>query len=110
MKTRVVHLNTVATGGAIPNLVRILHQQARGSEFFCELIFGRGAWPDGIPARRVGHVLSQAWDLLQSRLFDSAGQQSGAAASRVLRMFGDDRPDIVHLHNLHGYWMKEEEL
>jgi glycosyltransferase involved in cell wall biosynthesis len=110
VKKRVVHLNTVATGAAIPNLIRILQRHAQASGFSCELIFGRGESPREMPAYRVGQMHTQAWDLLMSRLFDSAGRHSGGAASRVLEMFRKDRPDLVHIHNLHGYWMNQKRL
>jgi glycosyltransferase involved in cell wall biosynthesis len=97
----------MAVGGAIPNLISVLMEDAHQFGFRAELLFGRGPFPDGLQAERVGKLPNQAWDLLSSRLFDSAGRNSLAAATAVLGRFRQDRPDLVHIHNLHGYWMNQ---
>ena len=103
----VAHLNTFAVGGAIPNLISVLMEGAHQFGFGAELLFGRGPFPDGLQAERIGKLPNQAWDLLSSRLCDSAGRNSLAAATTLLGRFRQNRPDLVHIHNLHGYWMNQ---
>lgn len=107
---RVVHLNTVATGGSIPSIIRSLSQGAQEFGFSSEVFFGRGEAPRALKYKRVGGLHSQAWDLLCSRLFDRAGKHSHAASAAVLRHIQDDPPDLLHLHNLHGYWINYRNL
>lgn len=42
---------------------------------------------------------------LQSRLLDNHGLASRAATRRFVRQLSDINPDIVHLHNIHGYYL-----
>ena len=107
---RVVHLNTVASGGSIPSLIRSLSQGARDFGYSAEVLFGRGNPPDGLQHNRVGNLHSQAWDLLCSRLLDRAGRQSRTAAAASLKLFSDHTPDLVHIHNLHGYWINQKNV
>ena len=107
---RVVHLNTVASGGSIPSLIRSLSRGARDFGYTTEVLFGRGKPPDDLQHNRVGNLHTQAWDLLCSRLLDRAGRQSRTAASAALKLFSDHVPDLVHIHNLHGYWINQKNI
>lgn len=108
--SRVVHLNTVASGGSIPSLIRSLSLGARDFGFSAEVLFGRGEAPGALKHKRVGGLPNQAWDLLCSRLLDRAGKHSHAASIAVLKRFFDDPPDLVHIHNLHGYWINQRKI
>lgn len=107
---RVLHLNTVATGGSIPTLIRSLSQGARDFGYSAEVLFGRGKPPDDLQHKRVGNLHGQAWDLVCSRLLDRAGRQSRAAATAALKLLSDHTPDLVHIHNLHGYWINQRDI
>ena len=107
---RVVHLNTVASGGSIPSLIRSLGQGAGDFGFSAEVMFGRGQPPDDLQHNRVGSLHAQAWDLLCSRLLDRAGRHSKTAATALIKLFSDHPPDLVHIHNLHGYWVNQKKI
>ncbi len=44
-------------------------------------------------------------DALLSRLFDNHGCNSQLATRKLIKHLKTFSPDIVHLHNLHGYWV-----
>jgi glycosyltransferase involved in cell wall biosynthesis len=66
--------------------------------------------PRDLNVRRVGGLHTQAWDLLFSRIFDGAGRFSASAASAALDWIRQNPPDLVHVHNLHGYWINQRKL
>ena len=49
------------------------------------------------------------WDLLlhflTTRLFDAHGLASRRATRRLIRQIQDLNPDVVHIHNIHGYFL-----
>ena len=49
-------------------------------------------------------------DVLQTRLDGRAGFHSKMATKRLLKRLNEIKPDIVHLHNLHGYYVNVEML
>lgn len=53
----------------------------------------------------VGGAGSVAWHGLMTRLLDRHGLASRRATVRLIRRMAELRPDIVHLHNLHGYFL-----
>lgn len=72
------------------------------------IAYGRGR--DGIlPCRSrlipVGGLWSTIWHGLQTRLMDRHGLASVGATKRFIRQIGRIRPDVVHIHNIHGYFL-----
>ena len=49
-------------------------------------------------------------DVLQTRLDGRAGFHSKAATKRLLKRLDEINPDVVHLHNIHGYYLNIEML
>ena len=70
--------------------------------------YGRGR--DGVlPCKSrtvpVGGWWSTAWHGLETRLLDRHGLASTRATRMFVRQIEGIRPDIVHIHNLHGYFL-----
>lgn len=42
---------------------------------------------------------------LSTRVFDNAGLLSSSDTKRLLKEIQEINPSIIHLHNLHGYWL-----
>lgn len=49
-------------------------------------------------------------DVLQTRLDGRAGFHSKVATKRLLRKLDNLQPDVVHLHNIHGYYLNVKML
>lgn len=43
--------------------------------------------------------------VLHTRLFDRQGFASGRATKKLISAIEDYKPDVIHLHNLHGYYL-----
>ncbi len=71
---------------------------------------------EGIPARckdyavRIGSDLDVKRHALSGRLFDGAGFGSRSATARFVEWVKSYDPDVIHLHNLHGYYINVEIL
>lgn len=53
----------------------------------------------------VGNRFSVAAHGLQTRLFDRHGLASGCATRDFIRKIEEIDPDIIHIHNIHGYFL-----
>lgn len=65
---------------------------------------------DGIPPCQsklipIGNRRSVAWHGLATRLFDCHGLSSNQATRQFIRQIEALRPDIIHIHNIHGYFL-----
>lgn len=72
------------------------------------IAYSRGR--DGVPVctsqlMPVGSRLSVAWHGLMTRLMDRHGLASSQATRAFIREVDALRPDVIHIHNLHGYFL-----
>ena len=54
---------------------------------------------------KVGNVLIEKIHALMANLFDSQGLHSYFATRKAIRQIKKFSPDIIHLHNIHGYFL-----
>lgn len=54
---------------------------------------------------RIGSMLSSAVHLLATRIFDRHGLHSVRATRSLIDYIENFDPDIIHLHNIHGYYL-----
>lgn len=78
----------------------------------CKIAYGRETVPDKY--RSIAHRISSGRDVkihaLCSRIFDNSGFASRKATERFINWANEYDPDIIHLHNLHGYYINIEVL
>lgn len=78
---------------------------AMAAGFRSYIAYGR----DGLPSRsvllRTIHWWDVGWHVLKTRLTDRHGFGSEAATRRLLARIIALDPDIIHLHNIHGYYL-----
>lgn len=53
----------------------------------------------------VGDRWSVAWHGVMTRLFDCHGLASDSATKRFIRRIEALQPDVIHIHNIHGYFL-----
>ncbi len=102
---RVFYINSVCEQGSTGRIFKELARRviARGGE--AEIAFGRGASPAGLPFYRIGNRFSFYMHVLGTRLTDRQGMFSRVATADLIRRMRSYGPDIVHLGNLHGYYL-----
>lgn len=77
--------------------------EARGHSTL--LLYGRGSFPQSSSDIRIGSNTGTIIHGIKTRLADAHGLASKAATLRFIEVLERERPDIVHLHNIHGYWL-----
>lgn len=97
-----------STGRICTDLAEELEQQ--GHEV--KIAYGRESVPDQYQkyAVRIGTDASVRIDALKARLFDNAGFNSRRQTEKFIKWVREYDPDIIHLHNLHGYYINLEVL
>lgn len=83
-------------------------REAAGNE--CWAFWGRGREAENDHEFNFGTKAGFYLDAARTRLDDRAGFHSKAATRRLLAKLDEIDPDIVHLHNLHGYYVNIEML
>lgn len=109
---KVFLINSVCGTGSTGSMVADLAQLLQKHGHCVRVGFGigqAGGVSEGT-AFRFQHRLGYYWHNLLSRLTDHAGLYSKAQTKHLIRMIREFDPDIVHLHNLHGYYVNHELL
>lgn len=77
-----------------------------------KIAYGREEVPEKYKeyAVRIGNEWDVRLHALEARLFDNAGFGSKKATLKFLEWVREFAPDIIHLHNLHGYYINVELL
>lgn len=102
---RVLQINSVCGSGSTGRIAEGIHRLANARGDTSCIAFGRGSAPDGIDAIRIGSGGSVGLHVALSRLSDRQGFYSTTATRRLLVEIDRYRPDVVHLHNIHGYYL-----
>ena len=72
--------------------------------------YGREFRETGIKCYRIGSKFDVYYHYAMSKVFDRTGLHSIASTKRLISVIKDYNPDILHLHNLHGYYINYELL
>ncbi len=102
---RVLIVNTVSSSGSTGRICRDMYNTL--SERGCDVTvaFGRGDAPADMRVYKIGSPLGVAWHGAASRTTDRQGFYSAAATRKFIAFIKEYRPDIIQLHNLHGYYL-----
>ena len=101
---RIVHINVTAafsTGRIAVELCR----QAMREGHRALLCYARGSCPSDVPGYRIGSTAQTVGYTLLSRLTDRQGFFGRRETEKLVAQLKKFRPDIVHLHNLHGSYL-----
>ena len=109
---KVLQINSVcgirSTGRICTDLADVLNEH--GHE--CRIAYGREGVPEKYKpiAYRLGSETDVRLHALRARLFDSAGFGSRRVTEKLVGYIGEYNPDVIHLHNIHGYYLNIEVL
>lgn len=89
-------------------IMRELGELAQAAGWESYIAYSRAR--DGIPAHSsklvpVGNRLDLLLHWLATRLFDAHGLVSRCATRQLIRRIREIDPDVVHIHNVHGYFL-----
>lgn len=104
-------INSVAGFGSTGRIAGDACRELIAQGNVCTLAFGRKQEGyEDVPTVRIGSDLTCRLHGLRSRLLDDQGFGSRAATRRFLDWVKVYDPDVIWLHNLHGYYINLEEL
>ena len=107
---RILQINSVcgvgSTGRIATDLYKVLEEQG----YECKIAYGRGNAPEGIDSIKIGSNLDNYAHVFKTRVFDKHGFGSVSATKKFIEEVKDYDPDIIHLHNIHGYYINIEIL
>lgn len=109
MTKKLLQINPVVrTSTSTGKIMRALGEMAMATGWESYIAYSRGR--DGVPQHTsrlvpVGNKLDVFLHGMASRLFDAHGLASRRATKHLIQRIRDIDPDVVHIHNVHGYFL-----
>lgn len=114
---KIVHINSVYGYGSTGKIVMKLHHELLANGHDSYVIYGRkGAFGHennnnySDNSFLINNEIETIVHLLLGVLFDKHGLYSNNSTNKIIKMIDDIKPEIVHLHNLHGFYINYEKL
>lgn len=104
-----VQVNSVPHGST-GSIMMGLHGKLLDEGVDSYVCWGRGRSAEGERELKFGTDLGFYGDVLRTRFDGRAGFHSRGATRRLLAWLDEIDPDVVHLHNVHGYYVNIEML
>ena len=110
---KVLFINSVCGIGSTGRICTDLAQEYEAHGHEVKIAYGRNAFvPEKYQkyAVRIGTDFDVKWHGVMSRLFDAHGLASKSATKNFLKWAEEYKPDLLWLHNIHGYYINYELL
>lgn len=104
MKKKLVQINTVcnaSTGQIMHDIQAAAEKQGYETVSFV----GRRKVYTDFKCEKFGNACSFWTHVILNTLFDCQGYGSYFTTGKLIRRLREEEPDIIHLHNLHGYYL-----
>ena len=103
-------LNATANTGSTGRIAEEIGLLAQQSGYEVRFAYGRKAVNSKLLLIKIGNKWDMRWHGLKSRMWDAHGFGSRLATKAFIKELEAWKPDIVNIHNLHGYYINIELL
>lgn len=102
---KIVQINTVYGTGSTGKIAAALSDMAYGCGFEAYAAYGRGKPAEDDRRYRTGTRLNTTGHMAAHFILGKNGFSSAVATKRLLAWLDSIQPDLLHLHNLHGFYI-----
>lgn len=102
MKPRILFINSVCGFGSTGRIVADLSKSEDYDSLIC---YGRKKDFANVNSYKFANFFDNAFGALGTILFDNNIKICSLATKRLIKKIEEFNPDIIHIHNLHGYYV-----
>ena len=101
---KLVQINTVCNGST-GRIMGDIQRKANDKGFETISFYGRRKGFKDLRCEKIGNPISFWIHVFITTLFDKQGHGSYFYTKKLVKRLRQENPDIIHLHNLHGYYL-----
>ena len=105
MNNKLLQINVSANWGSHGKIAEGIGEIAISNGWESYIAFGRFANASQSKLIKIGNEWDHRLHGLATRLFDRHGLASAKATTELVKSIEKINPDIIHLHNVHGYYL-----
>ncbi|HEL1579296.1 TPA: glycosyltransferase [Streptococcus suis] len=102
---KILQINTVISYGSTGIICQNIARGLIANGHDCLTVYGRGDDVEDILTKKIGNKFEQGLHYLRSHFLDQHGLGSRFATRQLIQIIRDYQPDVIHLHNIHGYYV-----
>lgn len=102
---KILMVNSVCGIGSTGKICVDLAKLIANAGHDCVIAYGRGNAKGYDKTYKITSCLGNKLHFLKSRIFDKHGLGSFAATKKFIKFIKQYNPDVIHLHNIHGYYL-----
>lgn len=103
-KMKLIQINTVCNGST-GNIMRQIQLAAEDKGYDTISFYGRRKGYRDLKCERYGDFFSFWRHVIWTTITDKHGCDSKFYTRKMVKRLREERPDIIHLHNIHGYYL-----
>ena len=101
---KLVQINTVCNGST-GKIMGDIQRKANDEGFETISFYGRRKGFKDLRCEKIGSPISFWVHVFINTLFDKQGHGSYFYTKKLIKRLKEENPDIIHLHNIHGYYL-----
>lgn len=106
---KLVQINTVCNGST-GKIMGDIQRTANKCEFETISFYGRRKGYKDLKCEKIGGFFSFWYHVFLTTVFDMQGHGSYFKTKKLVKRIKEENPDIIHLHNIHGYYINYKVL
>lgn len=107
---KVLQIDVVCGVGSTGRIVSDIHNYLKSNKIESCVAYGREESKNCDKTIKIGNKFGIYWHVFMTRFFDKHGFSSKRATLKLIEKIEEYNPDIIHLNNLHGYYLNIEIL
>ena len=107
---KVLQINSVCGYGSTGRIAVDLYRTIIKQGYSGKIAYGRGTAPEEVDSLKIGNSMQVYLNVVKNRILDNEGFSSKFATQELIKQIEQYNPDIIHLHNIHGYYLNIEIL
>lgn len=96
--------------GSVGHIAEQIGELAISHGWESYIAYGREYQPSKSKVIKIGNNLNIYYHVIQTRLFDNHCRASTKATKNFIKKIEQIKPDIIHIHQLHGYFINSKVL
>lgn len=107
---KILQVNTVIRGSSVGRIMADLYEVIKASGNEARVAVGREPMPEGYEGILIGNKGDFYQHVVKNFLQGESGFGSAEVTKKFLSWVEEEKPDLIHLHNIHGFYLQVEML
>lgn len=107
---KIAQINTVCGNGSVGRITVDIYHVLKKEGHEGKIYYGRRTAPQDVDAERFGSDRDMGFHVLSTFFTGTHGFSSTGQTKRLVEALKDYDPDLIHLHNVHGFYLNVEIL